>query len=103
MGVHFIFEFNLGDRRRQADPTRKLGDVIFKRFSIDLDMSHHEISITSQRIEPRNFWSELPSGLPLNLATQEFSESRNTKVGRPKITKSKSIYKLLPAVQMIES
>ena len=65
MGVHFTFEFNLGDRRRQADPTRKLSDVIFSRFSIDLDMSHHQISITSQRIEPRNSWSELPSGLPL--------------------------------------
>ena len=68
MGVHFTFEFNLGDRRRQADPTRKLSDVIFDRFSIDLDMSHHQISITSQRIEPRNSWSGLPSGLPLNLS-----------------------------------
>ena len=65
-GIHFNFEFNLGDRRRQADPTRKLGDVIFNRFSIDLDMSHHEVSITSQRIEVRNSWFELPSGLPLN-------------------------------------
>ena len=66
MGVHFTFEFNLGDRRRRADPTRKLGDVIFNRFSIDLDMSHYEISITSQRIEFRNSGSELPSGLPLS-------------------------------------
>merc|ERR1711990_550305 len=67
MGVHFTFEFNLGDRRRRADPTRKLGDVIFNRFSIDLDMSHHEVSITSQRIEVRNSWFELPSGLPLRI------------------------------------
>ena len=66
MGVHFTFEFNLGDKRRQADPTRKLGDVIFNRFSIDLDMNHHEISITSQRTELWNSGSELPSGLPLN-------------------------------------
>ena len=64
-GIHFTFKFYLGDRRRRADPTRKLGDVIFNRFSIDLDMSHHEISITSQRIELRNSWSELPSELPL--------------------------------------
>ena len=28
-------------------------------------MNHHEISITSQRIELRNSWSELPSELPL--------------------------------------
>ena len=41
-GVHFTFEFNLGDRRIRHSPTRKLGDVIFNRFSIDLDMSHHE-------------------------------------------------------------
>ena len=68
MGVHFTFEFNLGDKRRQADPTRKLGDVIFNRFSIDLDMSHHEVSITSQRIEVRNSWFELPSGLPLTVS-----------------------------------
>ena len=28
-------------------------------------MSQHEISITSQKIEVRNSWSEFPSGLPL--------------------------------------
>ena len=44
-GVHFTFEFNLGERR--------------------IRHSHHENSITSQRIELRNSGSELPSGLPV--------------------------------------
>ena len=64
-GVHFTFEFNLRDRLIRHSPTPKLGDVIFNGFSIDLDMSHHDISLTSQRIELRNSWSELPSGLSL--------------------------------------
>ena len=67
--------------RRQAETggsTRKLSDVIFNRFSIDLDMSHHEFSITSQRIELRNSWSELPSGLPLSFS--EFCLPRNPHV-----------------------
>ena len=64
--VHFTFEFNLEERRILHSPTRKLNDVIFNRFWVDLDMSHHEISITTQRIELRNSGSELPSGLLLN-------------------------------------
>ena len=65
-GIHFSFEFNLGERRIRHSPTRKLNDVIFNQFWVDLDMSHPEISITSQRIELQNSGSELPSGLPLN-------------------------------------
>ena len=44
-----------------------MDDVIFKRFRVDLDMSHHEISITSQRIELQKFESELSYGLPLKI------------------------------------
>ena len=71
-GVHFTFEFDLGERRIRHSPTRKLNDVIFNRFWVDLDMSHHEISITSQRIELPNFGSELPSGLPLTWSEKCF-------------------------------
>ena len=66
-GIHFSFEINVGERRIRHGPTRKLNDVIFNQFWVDLDVSLPEISTSSQRIELRNFGSELPSGLPLNI------------------------------------
>ena len=74
-GIHFTFEINLGGRRIRHGPTRKLNDVIFNQFWVDLDVSHPEISITSQRIELRNSGFDLPSGLPL------IKDQRTNKVG----------------------
>ena len=64
-GVNFSFEINLGERRIRHSPTRKLNDVIFNQFSVDLYMYHSEISIKSHRIDFRKSGSELPSGLSL--------------------------------------
>ena len=62
---HFDFTKWLCASGKKGQSRLRLFGTYLKVASVELDMSHHEISIISQRIEPRNSWSELPSGLPL--------------------------------------